>query len=163
MNPLFPLPLFLRRRSISRVLCLCDHLSREPVARPLMRSTRRVRGPHQPLLSDLAPDGVYQADVSPRRRCALTAPFHRCRNAAVSFLWHFPSSRPARTLSGIVPYGARTFLCSKKPQRPPNLLRSTLYHTTAPFILPARSACALRCTSDRRGDCTAARRYYPGA
>src|SRR5258708_6694031 len=68
----------------------------------------------------------------PYRRCALTAPFHRYRVGvgywvlvhfrtqhaipntqhppAVSFLCHFPSGRPARTLSGIVPYGARTFL-----------------------------------------------------
>lgn len=30
---------------------------------------------------------------------------------AVYFLWHFPSGRPARTLSGIAPCGARTFLC----------------------------------------------------
>ncbi len=54
--------------------------------------------------------------MSPCRRCALNAPFHRCRGqaAAVSFLCHFPSGRPARTLSGIVPYGARTFLSSPR-------------------------------------------------
>jgi len=101
------------RRSVSRVLYLYGHLSAKPVARSLMRSTRRVGGPRQPLLSDLAPDGVYQASMSPCCRCALTAPFHRCRKAAVSFLWHFPSGHPARTLSGIVPCGARTFLCAQ--------------------------------------------------
>lgn len=68
-------------------------------------------GSINPSLHDLAPDGVCQAGMSPYRRCALTAPFHHCRIAAVSFLWHFPSSHPARTLSGIVPCGARTFLC----------------------------------------------------
>jgi len=30
------------------------------------------------ILFGLAPDGVYLAAVSPRRRCALTAPFHLC-------------------------------------------------------------------------------------
>jgi len=30
------------------------------------------------ILFGLAPDGVYLAAVSPRRRCALTAPFHHC-------------------------------------------------------------------------------------
>ena len=43
---------------------------------------------------------------------------------AVSFLWHFPSGRPARTLSGIVPYGARTFLSGAcAPERPPDPLK----------------------------------------
>ena len=31
-----------------------------------------------------------------------------------SFLWHFPSGRPAQPLAGILPYGARTFLTPKR-------------------------------------------------
>ena len=54
--------------------------------------------------------------VLPPTRCALTAPFHPYRpdirkcQSAVHFLWHFPSTRAAQTLSGTLPYGARTFL-----------------------------------------------------
>ncbi|SVB07922.1 uncharacterized protein METZ01_LOCUS160776 [marine metagenome] len=54
--------------------------------------------------------------VLPPTRCALTAPFHPYRpdtrkcQSAVYFLWHFPSTRAAQTLSGTLPYGARTFL-----------------------------------------------------
>ncbi|CEK14948.1 hypothetical protein CTKA_00609 [Chthonomonas calidirosea] len=88
---------------------------------------------------DLAPDGVCQAGVLPHRRCALTAPFHRYRSqtaTAVCFLWHFPSGRPARMLSGIVPYGARTFLCSVHTQcscsgHPALCILSILLFTTA--------------------------------
>ena len=54
--------------------------------------------------------------VLPPTRCALTAPFHPYQpdtqrfQLAVYFLWHFPSTRAAQTLSGTLPYGARTFL-----------------------------------------------------
>ena len=34
------------------------------------------------------------------------------------FLWHFPSSRPDRTLSCTLPDGARTFLGTRVPRRP---------------------------------------------
>ena len=53
----------------------------------------------------------------PIKRCALTTPFHpylAVNNKAVSFLWHFPSAHAAQTLSGILPYGARTFLCVQR-------------------------------------------------
>ena len=33
---------------------------------------------------------------------------HKARES--SFLWHYPSGRPARPLAGILPCGARTFL-----------------------------------------------------
>jgi hypothetical protein len=112
------------RRSISRVLYLYGHLSAKPVARLLMRSTRRVGGQLQPLLSDLAPDGVYQADMSPYRRCALTAPFHRCRKR----LCHF-----CGTFRRVAPPGRYPASCPAEPglssarhltaaQRPPNPL-----------------------------------------
>ena len=31
-----------------------------------------------------------------------------------SFLWHFPSGHPAQSLTGILPYGARTFLTPRR-------------------------------------------------
>lgn len=71
----------------------------------------------QPLLV-LAPGGVCRAAVSPRRRCALTAPFHPCLclpafafgPSAVYFLLHFPWGRPPRLLAGALPCGVPTFL-----------------------------------------------------
>ena len=83
------------------------------------RASRRATAP--PLFG-LAPDGVCQADASPRRRCALTAPFHPCLippvggPSAVCFLLHFPSGCPALPLASILPCGVRTFL---SPLRPP--------------------------------------------
>ncbi len=60
--------------------------------------------------SVLLPAGLAMPGTSPSRRCALTAPFHPCRDdglrrpdrAAVCFLWRFPWGRPRRTLSGAV-------------------------------------------------------------
>ena len=112
------------RRSISRVLYLYGHLSAKPVTRLLMRSTRRVCGQRHPLLSDLAPDGVYQAGVSPHRRCALTAPFHHCRERLCLF---------CGTFRRVAPPGRYPASCPVEPglssatellllQRPPNLL-----------------------------------------
>ena len=49
------------------------------------------------------------------------------RFKAVSFLLHFPGSHLHRTLSGTLPYEARTFLCTNKIQRPSVLL--VIYHT----------------------------------
>src|SRR5947208_4337589 len=57
-------------------------------------------------LLGLAPGGVCLAGVSPRRRCALTAPFHPCRRRrhvrlrrlGGVFLWHFPAGFPGSDL-----------------------------------------------------------------
>ena len=79
--------------SISRVLCLCGHLSGTIRCRtPQAVLTRRIGGQRhllrsraakpQPVFSGLASDGVCRADMSPRRRCALTAPFHPYREDA---------------------------------------------------------------------------------
>jgi hypothetical protein len=98
-------------------------------------STRRVRGPHHPLLLESCSRwGLAGRHVSipPVRSYRTISPLpsgcwvlgigywvhdrtqHPTPNtqhpSAVSFLCHFPSGRPARTLSGIVPCGARTFL-----------------------------------------------------
>src|SRR5271165_5228860 len=83
-----------RSRPISRILSLSSHLSERP--------TWTSAGSLQTVLFGLASGGVYPAAASPRRWCALTAPFHpypsrRSRGAArraVSFLWHFPAGFP---------------------------------------------------------------------
>src|SRR5665811_1297712 len=77
------------------------------------------------LLFGLAPGGVYLADVSPRLRCALTAPFHpylpaprsyqpkpkpHATEQAVCFLWHLPAGFPDWPLASTLLYGVRTFL-----------------------------------------------------
>jgi len=55
--------------------------------------------------------GFTQPLTLPQERWSLTPPFHPYRpESAVSFLLHWPSGRPDRTLSGTLPYGARTFL-----------------------------------------------------
>ena len=97
---------------------LDDHLSLPPVTRRLprccaARRTRRHDGPPYRLLFRLASDGVYTASTRYRgsggllhRHSTLTAD----KSAAVSFLLHWPWSHLHRTLSGILPYEARTFL-----------------------------------------------------
>ncbi len=64
----------------------------------------------------LLPVGFTMPPPLPEARCALTAPFHPCRQAvalrsiarvdapwpAVCFLWHFPWGRPRRALPGTV-------------------------------------------------------------
>ena len=73
-----------RKRRVSRVLLPMaattgdGHSSGRagyPAARAANPEVRRGGPPH-PSLFGLAPGGVYQAAVSPRRWCALTAPFH---------------------------------------------------------------------------------------
>ena len=67
------------------------HFSGMRVATHLKRSTRGPQAGHlyacaNVPLCDLAPGGVWPASVSPRRWCALTAPFHpyRLRGGIVS-------------------------------------------------------------------------------
>ena len=85
---------------------------------PQARNPNARKGSRVALLFALAPDGVFQATPLPTCWCALTAPFQLfpCSPRAVgefSFLWHFPSGRPAQPLAGILPLGARTFLAPK--------------------------------------------------
>ena len=65
----------------------------------------------------LAPDGVYPAtDVATSAVSSYlaisTLPDQLSLPSAVYFLWHFPSPHGVRPLTGILLYGARTFLCS---------------------------------------------------
>ncbi len=93
-------------RSVSRILSLGSH----PSARPTWTSA----GSLQAVLLGLAPGGVCLAAVSPRRRCALTAPFHPClcararhrRCVSVALSRGFPRVGSPTTS----PCGVRTFL-----------------------------------------------------
>ena len=66
-----PLLRAFRSRPVSRILSMSSHPSERP--------TWTSAGNLQTVLLGLASGGVYQAAASPRRRCALTAPFHPCR------------------------------------------------------------------------------------
>ena len=66
-------------------------------------------------LFDLAPNGVYPAtDVATSAVSSYlaisTLPDPLARPSAVYFLWHFPWPHGLRSLTGILLYGARTFL-----------------------------------------------------
>ena len=107
---------------VSRVLSLKAVIYlREPLPAPSSRQPGREPGQPIASLFALAPDGVCQADALLRRWCALTAPFQLFSRVAreSSFLWHFPSGRPARPLAGILPCGARTFLIARPKRRAP--------------------------------------------
>jgi len=59
-------------------------------------------------------DSQHMAATFRLLRCKTVSPCGdtiRCTRSAVCFLWHFPSSHDARSLTGILLCGARTFLC----------------------------------------------------
>ena len=99
-----------------------DHFSGTDVAAGLVQPTRDCEEPES-FAGRAAPRhclallrvGLAVPRLLPAARCALTAPFHPClcsqkEPSAVCFLLRFPSPRNARTLSGTLPCGARTFL-----------------------------------------------------
>lgn len=92
--------------------------------RPLLGQPERGPGRPIALLFALSPDGACQAAPLPTRWCALTAPFQlfspgpEGRRRESSFLWRYPSGRPARPLAGILPCGARTFLTGRLHKAP---------------------------------------------
>src|SRR5215207_2998394 len=55
---------------------------------PSLRPTWTLAGHLQAVLLGLAPGGVCPAAASPRRWCALTAPFHPCLCGALERLRH---------------------------------------------------------------------------
>jgi len=57
--------------------------------------------------------GFTQPYPLPDKRWSLTPPFHPYRLRGGYFLLHFPESHLYRTLSGILPCEARTFLTSE--------------------------------------------------
>ena len=89
-----------------------NHLSSPEITLRLKRhNPKGSAGSFIPFLFGLTPNGVYQANKLPYCWWALTSPFHPYRTSRrFTFLWHYPWGYPRRTLSGILPYGARTFL-----------------------------------------------------
>ncbi len=99
-----------------------SHSSRTHIATRLKQPTRVQRGPrHQDTYLVLLRVGFTMPLMLPLARCALTAPFHPYSqvppeltdltlNGSGIFLLHWPSAHAAQTLSGTLPYGARTFL-----------------------------------------------------
>ena len=105
--------------SISRVLSLDDHLSRTCVAARLKHATR-THGRAAVSRSYLR---LLQMGFSKPRCCQRAGALlpHRFSFSPAcagefTFLWHFPSGRPAQPLAGILPFGARTFL-TPQPRR----------------------------------------------
>src|SRR3954452_12258042 len=82
--------------------------------RPTWTSPGRVRGPAWPCTGR----GLPCASASPRRRCALTAPFHPClcathvrsRHRRSAFCGTFPRVSPGGRYPPPLPCGVRTFL-----------------------------------------------------
>ena len=95
---------------------------------PSLRPTWTWAGSLITVLLGLASGGVYLAAVSPRRRCALTAPFHPYRQSKLClggvFLWHFPAGFPGSTLSTTLPFDVRTFLGAHKGASRPSGLQA---------------------------------------
>ena len=124
-----------RSRPISRILSWAAiHLG--PALLPGSSRLPGARRAASSPLSGVAPGGVYRAGASPRRWCALTAPFHPCRRPvrvawAVFFLLHSPSGFPAWALPSTLPFGVRTFLATARAARLPGL-RGAAYLRTAP-------------------------------
>jgi len=79
---------------------------------PIASSDQPEAGGPRKLLFGLASDGVYTAfPVTREAVVSYTAiPPLPWQAMAVSFLLHFPWGHPHRTLSGILPCEARTFL-----------------------------------------------------
>ena len=97
---------------------MCDHLSRAAVACSLKRPTRKHDGPPFRFLSGLASNGVYiDPPLLPEAAVVSYTAFSplpdKCQ--AVWSLLHFPWGHPRRTLSGILPCEARTFLSRQMP------------------------------------------------
>ena len=87
--------------------------------------------------------GLHMPCLLPTRRQSLTLPFHhysvqiRKANSGLSciFLLHFPQSRLHQTLSGILPYEARTFLtCSLSSLQPRSSVLLTHFYITLYLI-----------------------------
>jgi len=119
-------------RPVSRILSLSSHPSERP--------TWTSAGSLQTVLFGLASGGVCPAAASPRRWCALTAPFHPCRPAvhvgrrtlAVCFCGTFPRVSPGRSLDHPA---LRCPDFPRRPEGPPRL----------PGLPCQRSAGALAC------------------
>jgi hypothetical protein len=138
-----------------------------PLAPPLLTGSSnlpgRANGPfdQRPYLV-LLHAGFGLPRLLPAARWALTPPFHPYpafalsgSGAAVYFLCHFPSGRPARVLPGALPCGVRTFLSCQHfilangywQQRLPGSLQP-IHHSPAKYGT-ARASCTNCCAAYR--------------
>ena len=129
--------------SISRVLSLDDHLSRTRVTVRLKHATR-MHGRAAVWHSYLR---LLQMGFSKPRCCQRAGALlpHRFSFSPAcagefTFLWHFPSGRPAQPLAGILPFGARTFLtyarAIARPTQRTILADGTMVRSFLVFALP---------------------------
>ena len=115
-NPWFSSPRGRRATGavVSRVLSLDGHLSRICVATNLMRFLPKTGRATLVVLSNLASSGVYRATFVTKGAVVSYATFPPLPTKVGGlFLLHFPWSHLHRTLSGILPCEARTFLTCK--------------------------------------------------
>ncbi len=99
-----------------------SHSSRRTVTRSLVQPTRKPCGPHERFPIWSCSGWGLTCHTRYRVRGALlphlfTLANPACRISAVCFLCHFPWPHGLRPLTGILPYGARTFLSAMNAQR----------------------------------------------
>lgn len=95
-----------------------NHSSRRQITLPLKQPTRTLDGPPIEFLFGLATSGVYlAARCYQRHGVLLPHPFTLTVFTAVCSLLHWSSAHAARTLSGTLPFVARTFLSFTCPTR----------------------------------------------
>ena len=103
--------------SISRVLSWTI-IPLGEITLPLKQPTRTLDGPPIEFLFGLATSGVYlAARCYQRHGVLLPHPFTLTVFTAVCSLLHWSSAHAARTLSGTLPFVARTFLSFTCPTR----------------------------------------------
>ena len=95
-----------------------NHSSRRQITLSLKQPTRTLDGPPIEFLFGLATSGVYlAARCYQRHGVLLPHPFTLTVFTAVCSLLHWSSAHAARTLSGTLPFVARTFLSFTCPTR----------------------------------------------
>ena len=95
-----------------------NHSSRRQITLSLKQPTRTLDGPSIEFLFGLATSGVYlAARCYQRHGVLLPHPFTLTVFTAVCSLLHWSSAHAARTLSGTLPFVARTFLSFTCPTR----------------------------------------------
>ena len=103
-------------KTISRVMSCVIIYPMELSPVPLSDPPENMTGSHIRFLFGLASDGVYMAFSVTRETVVSYTAFPPLRRYGIRrglFLLHWPGSHLHRTLSGILPYEARTFLtCS---------------------------------------------------
>ena len=111
-----------------------DHLSRPSVAGRLKRPTRRQTGRLMPSVWS-----CFGWGLPCLLHCCRSGSLLHCRftltgkKPAVCSLWRYPGSRLRRTLSGILPCEARTFLTAFRPRDHPPCSVFHIYHARAYF------------------------------